>query len=231
MASTRQIEANRSNALKSTGPRTVEGKARSSRNALTHGLTAQEIVIPGEDAAAYQSFEQQIIDDLKPNGSCEFDLIARLAATFWRLRRIPRFEAALMAWLEHNRFHRDKNRCAGISAHDLPLPGEKKSSTEELLDGHTAARWLERDPYQLKVLGRLLEDALTGNGVLLKLNTYEARLLRQSQQLLGQFFALRKARAADLSVLDGDDEANDTSEMLSPRQSPGGEGPPEGQHH
>ena len=97
--------------------------------------------------------------------------------------------------------------------------------------GGTAARWLERDPYQLKVLGRLLEDALTGNGVLLKLNTYEARLLRQSQQLLGQFFALRKARAADLSVLDGDDKANDTSEMLSPRQSPGGEGAPEGQHH
>jgi hypothetical protein len=52
MASIKQIEANRSNARNGTGPRTAEGKARSSRNALTQGLTAQEIVIPGEDVAA-----------------------------------------------------------------------------------------------------------------------------------------------------------------------------------
>src|SRR5262245_51684283 len=104
MASTDQIKANRLNALKSTGPRTAKGKARSSRNALTHGLTAQEIVIPGEDPAAYRAFEQQLIDDLQPNGSCELDLIERLAATCWRLRRIPRFEAALIAWLEHGVF-------------------------------------------------------------------------------------------------------------------------------
>jgi hypothetical protein len=86
MASTEQIKANRLNALKSTGPRMAKGKARSSRNALTHGLTAQEIVIPGEDRATYQAFRQQLIDDLQPNGSCELDLIDRLAATLWRLR-------------------------------------------------------------------------------------------------------------------------------------------------
>jgi hypothetical protein len=55
----------------------------------------------------------------------------------------------------------------------------------------------------LKALGRLLEHALTGDGVLLKLNTYEARLLRQSQQLLGQFFALRTARTTDVLLDDG----------------------------
>jgi hypothetical protein len=93
MASIKQIEANRSNALNGTGPHTAEGKARSSRNALTHGLTAQEIVIPGEDVAAYRSFERQLIDDLQPRGACELDLVERLAATYWRLRRIPRFEA------------------------------------------------------------------------------------------------------------------------------------------
>src|SRR6516225_8351701 len=102
MASRKQIEANRSNARNGSGPRTAEGKARSSRNALTHGLTAQEIIIPGEDVAAYRSFEQQLIDDLQPNGACELELIQRLAAT--HLRRIPRFEAALMAWREHHDF-------------------------------------------------------------------------------------------------------------------------------
>jgi hypothetical protein len=161
MASIKQIEANRSNALNGTGPRTAEGKGRSSRNALTHGLTAQEIVIPGEDAAAYRSFEQQLIDDLQPNGSCELELIERLAATYWRLRRIPRFEAALMAWREHLDLYFDNDR--GPRSHHLPLPGEEPLPEQEFLDEHTASRWLGREPYQLKALGRLLEHALTNN--------------------------------------------------------------------
>ena len=139
-------------------------------------------------------------------GSCELDLIERLAATYWRLRRIPRFEATLMAWLEHSVFYND------VYYENIERRG---CASEELVDKQTAARWLGREPDQLKVLGRVLRDALTGNGVLLKLNTYEARLLRQSQQLLGQFFALRKARAADLlldekagnAALDADHEA------------------------
>ena len=203
MASAKQIEANRSNALNGTGPRTAEGKARSSRNALSHGLTAQEIVIPGEDVAAYRSFEEQLIDDLQPNGSCELDLIERLAATYWRLRRIPRFEAALMAWREHKDFHRDADRTPDWLSYTLPLPGEEAAPKEEFLDQHTALRWSGRDPYELKALGRLLKHALAGNAVLLRLNTYEARLLRQSQQLLGQFFALRKARTTDVLLDDG----------------------------
>jgi hypothetical protein len=224
MASIKQIEANRSNALNGTGPRTAEGKARSSRNSQTHGLTAQEIVIPGEDAAAYRSFERQLIDDLQPNGSCELELIERLAATYWRLRRIPRFEAALMAWREHHDFHWDNDRTPGQSPSYLPLPGEEASPEEGFLDRHTASRWSGRDPYQLKALGRLLEHALTGNAVLLRLNTYEARLLRQSQQLLGQFFALRNARTTDVLLGDvkensapASDRMNGTPEV-SPRE-------------
>ena len=81
----------------------------------------------------------------------------------------------------------------------------------------------------MKALGRLLEHALTGNAVLLRLNTYEARLLRQSQQLLGQFFALRKARTTDVllddpkenSALDASDQASGTLKMLSPRKAAG----------
>src|SRR5262245_18319951 len=90
MASVKQIEANRLNALKGTGPRTADCKARSSRNPLTHGVTGTDnLMIPGEDVAEYHSFEQRLIDDLQPNGSCELDLVERLSATYWRLRRIP----------------------------------------------------------------------------------------------------------------------------------------------
>ena len=53
MATDAQIQANRENAKKSTGPRTPEGKARVSKNALKHGLLAQDSVIPGEDPAEF----------------------------------------------------------------------------------------------------------------------------------------------------------------------------------
>ena len=209
MASTKQVEANRSNALRSTGPRTAEGKACSSRNSLAHGLTAQEIVIPGEDVVAYREFEQRLIDDLQPNGPCELDLVERLVATYWRLRRIPRFEAALMAWREHISFHLDKNRHPGMLPQQLPLPGQEGSPEEQFLNRHTALQWSGRDPYALKALGRLLEHALADGGVLLKLTTYEARLLKQSQQLLGQFFALREARTSEgTNVANADEEVS-----------------------
>jgi hypothetical protein len=219
MALTEQTKANRLNALKSTGPRTAEGKARSSRNALTHGLTAQEVVIPGEDPAAYQASRQQLIDDLQPNGSCEVDLVERLAATFWRLRRIPRFEAILMAWFENDALYQDaySQENENLYTHDRAA-----SHARERADKQTAARWSVRNPDEVNVWGRVLRDALTRDGMLLKLNSYEGRLLRQSQQLLGQFFALRKARAADFPLeakpLNADDEIEGTSEVPSPSE-------------
>ena len=53
MATKAQIKANRENAKKSTGPRTEEGKARVSLNALKHGLLARDAVLPSEDPAEF----------------------------------------------------------------------------------------------------------------------------------------------------------------------------------
>ena len=78
--SLKQIEANRRNALKSTGPTTPEGKERSCRNALRHGLTAETVIAGLEDAEDYQAFEAAVISDYDPESAVERELVLRLRA-------------------------------------------------------------------------------------------------------------------------------------------------------
>jgi len=68
MASSRQIAANRANAKKSTGPKRSDGKARSKRNAVTHGLTATEIVVAQEEPEQFEAFRSDLMADLTPEG-------------------------------------------------------------------------------------------------------------------------------------------------------------------
>ena len=95
MTSFRQIEANRRNALKSTGPKTEEGKAQSRRNAVRHGLTAETVIAELEDADDYEAFEAAIIADYDATSAVERELVLRLASLLWRLRRATAMETGL----------------------------------------------------------------------------------------------------------------------------------------
>lgn len=101
---------NRTNALLSTGPRTAAGKQRSSRNAVTHGLTAASPILPSEDPAAYQVHCRQFFDEYQPATPTESQLTQELADTAWRLNRIPMLETALL-----NRAANPPNEQAAIS--------------------------------------------------------------------------------------------------------------------
>lgn len=94
--SQRKLAANRKNARKSTGPKTPEGKKRSSLNALKHGLLAREVVIKSGDGAEraedFYAFLTDLLADLKPVGLVEETLVERIATCYWRLRRAQRFE-------------------------------------------------------------------------------------------------------------------------------------------
>ena len=104
MASDRQTAANRLNAQKSTGPRTEEGKERSSRNPLKHGLTAaKHVVLDHEDEAAFEELLEAMIDDVAPQTALETELVTRAATLTWRLRRVPEIEMAIIARLDHLR--------------------------------------------------------------------------------------------------------------------------------
>jgi hypothetical protein len=95
MSSLKQIEANRRNALKSTGPITSEGKARSCRNAIRHGLTAETVIGGLEDIEDYKAFEAAITADYDAKTAVERELVLRLASVLWRLRRATGVETGL----------------------------------------------------------------------------------------------------------------------------------------
>jgi hypothetical protein len=96
MTSFRQIEANRRNALRSTGPNTEEGKRRSRQNAVRHGLCAETVVEIVEDVDDYRGFEAAVIADYDARTAVERELVLRLASLLWRLRRATAIETDLL---------------------------------------------------------------------------------------------------------------------------------------
>ncbi|MGE3817878.1 MAG: hypothetical protein AB7I30_00435, partial [Isosphaeraceae bacterium] len=147
MTSATRVEANRLNALKSTGPKTPEGKARSRQNALKHGLAAESVVVASaEDAEAFAARLADWIADARPRGPIEQALVEHACLADWKLRRSARQEAAALshharrAADEHDRLERERaveigrrllsdpiNRCAVFRGSD-PIIRERVES-------------------------------------------------------------------------------------------------------
>ena len=96
MATKKQIQANKNNAKKSTGPKTPEGKAKSAQNATTHGLTASTDVIKGESQEEFDAHKQAFLDVLNPQNAVEDFLADRVASLSWRLKRADRIERQML---------------------------------------------------------------------------------------------------------------------------------------
>lgn len=89
--------ANQRNALRSTGPRTTEGRAVASRNALTLGLWAREVLIPGDDPDEFEEFRTALLASLAPVAALESWYAYEIVVHAWRLRRVWRVEAEILA--------------------------------------------------------------------------------------------------------------------------------------
>src|ERR1700693_5424697 len=83
------------NAQLSTGPRTTDGKSRSSQNARQHGLTAQDLVVGPEDREEFEDLLAEFQNDVAPQGAVQQILFDELVGAAWNLRRIRRMEAQL----------------------------------------------------------------------------------------------------------------------------------------
>lgn len=97
MASPAQLTANRSNAQHSTGPTSVEGKARSSRNARKHGLTSTKLEISDDDRPVFAQMEANLRAETAPRTCLEEEIFHRILAHSWNLARIENFESNILA--------------------------------------------------------------------------------------------------------------------------------------
>lgn len=168
MTSLRQIESNRRNAQKSTGPTTPEGKRRSSQNAIRHGLTAETVAGPLEDAADYKGFELAVTASYDAETAVERELVLRLASLLWRLRRATSVETGLlqMQW----------DLC--VEADRIP-----PDFVDDVRDVIVAPQ-SDNDRSSQNIARCFVRLAGLDNGIFERFGRYEAALWRQARQTI-----------------------------------------------
>ncbi len=142
MSTPEQINANRQNAEKSTGPKTADGKATVSQNAVKHGFFAKNDVISGEDLAAYEEHRQDVYDEYAPLTPTESVLTQRIASLTWRLMRADRLQTTTI------------NTLVAAQQKATPPPVSRKFNIEAMIK---ELRRKEADPeYALNDAGIIL---------------------------------------------------------------------------
>ena len=220
MTSTKKISANRANALKSTGPKTQAGKEASRRNSLVHGFNAEVLLLDHEDPAAFEALRDAIYDAyLPPASRCAIDLemADRLVMALWRMRRVPVFERAFVAWAAHRM----------RVTHDGPggaTTGPKlaKGSGAVVPTGLSLADTAQGNgDLQRLQIGRALEAVLESNA-LGKLDAHQARLSSEIKYLMDWLEVQKRARwgfpqtrtGSDIRIIDAE------REVIPPRITP-----------
>lgn len=161
----KKILANRENAKRSTGPRSEEGKSFSRRNALKHGLRADNIITVGENKAEFEEFNLAMTKELKPFDMISMQIVNRIIVVAWNLQRSDKIQSGIFAY-EMQIYEADeyKSKLKEINCADFNGL-EKKVPKQNLLLGLS-----------------FLRDSNSGDAMS-KLSNYESRLLNRFSKL------------------------------------------------
>ena len=192
--SDKKIQANRRNAAKSTGPRTTNGKARSSRNATTHGLYCQHLVLPGESQHLFQTLREAWLLRLSPQDVLELLIVDRIVAAAWKLQRLQAAESLIHA--------QQAERMWEVEAKDRQQAEEELVELEQMKHGKPSALALARrlEAKQAKfpptyqrygASDTLAMDLISGDGGFERLTRLEQRLERSIHRNLQELRRLR----------------------------------------
>jgi len=165
VVSSNKVRANRDNAKRSTGPKTLSGKEKVSGNALTHGLTAEKHVIIGESIEEFNTFKDSMFKVYDPLGAHEEEIFIKLVELLWRLRRVGVIETGIYGneILEFDAESYKPKASNKITHSDFKKDDQNKVLKNQSLIGVAFTR-----------------DSNAGSS-LLKLNTIEGRLIGRVQ--------------------------------------------------
>jgi hypothetical protein len=196
MTTEKQISANQANGAKSVGPVTEEGKDSSRRNALKHGLTAETLLLDGEDSEAFYSLRDALIDEQAPHGPYESELIERLVYQLWRLRRVPVLEAAVITWTKSRLVQAEP----GSDLKANPKTARNDSALNAALNkakSPASKSRVSRTPTMiLQGIGQAM-DALFANNITGKMERYETHLWRQVRETRAALHTFSDERARE----------------------------------
>ena len=207
MTSLRQIEANSRNAIGSTGPVTEEGKQRSRRNAVRHGLTSETVIGTLEDAEDYRAFETAVASGFSPETATERELVLRLASLLWRLRRTTAIETGLFEMSKEAATGGDQSTDPSPEDAVVRLSAFRRPSTAspsgiDSLQDQTQRERRSEDPEirerasseidMTSLAGRFLRLAALDNEAFERLGRYETALWRQACQIIFMLDVLRR---------------------------------------
>jgi hypothetical protein len=198
MATDAQIRANRKNANRSTGPRTQAGKDRSSQNAVTHGLLAQDVILDNENEHLFVERRDAILADLNPVGELEQVLVERIVVCEWRLRRLRQIETSVFQYqaFDHavHRAERVAHKWTRSCFSDPALIGRTVTN-----EGLRNAALREAEESELardnETLAIAFTQATSTTDALSKLSRYEAAIERSMYKALHELQRLQAARA------------------------------------
>jgi hypothetical protein len=200
MTSDKKAQANRRNALKSTGPRTPEGKAAVRLNALRHGLRSEEILLPGEDGEALTELGDNLATELQPVGMLENLLVDRIISAYWRLRRLSRVETGIFAWERSEELaERAEREAQGYESNEhedlmrvMNITVTDKKGHEEALERVRRMRSEQED--ETATLGRTFARDADRANAFSKLSRYETAIDRQLYRALHELERRQAAR-------------------------------------
>ncbi|MDP9486707.1 MAG: hypothetical protein M3Q49_13145 [Actinomycetota bacterium] len=209
MTSDKKTQANRRNSLKSTGPKTPEGKAAVRYNATKHGLLSKDVLLPGEDEAALRELGERLGEELQPIGELESLLVDRIIASHWRLRRLGRVEAGIFLWQRYEEgaeraqqeartYEGDKRLSDMLEKVNDFMPTDEKKREEAL----TRVRELKaKQGTETAALGGTFIRDADGANAFSKLSRYETTIERSLYKALHELQRLQAARYANGNVL------------------------------
>ena len=166
--SNKQLEANRANSLKSTGPKSEEVKLQSRGNALKHGLTARKHLIVGDDPIEFEEYRDNLWCELQPKTVLQEEMVMQISTAGWKIRRYQMVETGLF---NHEAFKAyEFNSLINFSSNTIYLADFK-------------GKVCKNEPIS-ELQGKALSEDCSRSNAILKLSTLEQRLIARFYKLL-----------------------------------------------